>query len=88
MFYDHTYTIVTVHSMKDCLDQPLHRSYVISSMTLFLPSELGNESRVKDPKKKAYSWWIRLDASPTNILQHILNNRCSDYMRFFGFGSI
>ena len=21
-----------------------------------------------DPKKKAYSWWIRLDASPTNIL--------------------
>ena len=34
-------------------------------------------------KKKAYSWWIRLDASPTNILQHILNNRCSDYMRFF-----
>ena len=38
-----------------------------------------------DPKKKAYSWWIRLDASPTNILQHILNNRCSDYMRFFRF---
>ena len=38
-----------------------------------------------DPKKKVYSWWIRLDASPTNILQHILNNRCSDYMRFFRF---
>ena len=46
MFYGHTYTIVTVHSIKDYIDQPLHYSYVISTMTLLLPSELGNESRV------------------------------------------
>ena len=32
MFYGHSYTIVTVHSIKDCLDQPLHHSYVTSSM--------------------------------------------------------
>ena len=48
----------------------------------FSPKE-SKES--KDPKKKAYSRWIRLDASPTNILQLILNNQCSDYMRFFRF---
>ena len=29
MFYGHIYTIVTVHSIKDCLDQPLHHSHVI-----------------------------------------------------------
>ena len=48
MFYGHTYmyTIVTVHSIKDCLalDQPLHHSYVMTLTTLLLPSELGNEA--------------------------------------------
>ena len=33
MFYGHIYTIVTVHSIKDCLDKPLHHSYAISPMT-------------------------------------------------------
>ena len=31
-----------------------------------------------DPKKKAYSWWIRLDASPTNILQLIHNKEANN----------
>ena len=30
----------------NCLDQPLRHSYLISSVTLTLPFELGNESRV------------------------------------------
>ena len=46
MFNGHIDAIVTVHSIKDCLDQPLNHSYVISSMTLLLPSEWGNQSRV------------------------------------------
>ena len=46
MFYGHIYAIVTVHSMKDYLDQPLHHSYVMSSTTLLLPSEWSNPPRV------------------------------------------
>ena len=53
MLYGHIYTIiVSVHSIKDCLDQPLHRSYVISWTTLLLPSEWGNQSMVNLDCKK------------------------------------
>ena len=47
MFSGHIYTIVTGHSIKDWLDQPLDHSYVISSPTLLWPSEWGNQSRLK-----------------------------------------
>ena len=43
MVYGHT---SPMHFTKDCPDQPLHHSYIICSMTLLFPSELGNESRV------------------------------------------
>ena len=49
MFYGHIFTIVTVHSIKDC---QLFRSIVTSFLPIIaghakLPFELGNESRVK-----------------------------------------
>ena len=85
----HAVQTLQQHVEKPIVTHKTQSSITIDNITHKLPISkdyvLNRLRAQQDPKKKAYSWWIRLDASPTNILQHILNNRCSDYMRFFRF---